>query len=301
MSNAISCSVRRSIFRAPIIVVLCVTVLVASGCSALRIGYNQAADLAYWWLDSYVDFNETQTVKVRDALDGWFVWHRSTQLPDYAGLLVRAQNEVVADSTPARVCEWWRTLNTRWQTSLEQAVPAGADLLLSISPRQVQHIERRYAKANDEFRDDFLQSDPAKRRKVSVDRAVDRAELLYGTLDDAQREQIARSVAQSPFDAELWFSERKRRQQDALQLLRRLPAEAASRDQAQAAIRAYIERASRSPREDYRRYSDMLANFNCVFAASLHNTTSPSQRQYAVQKLKGWEADVRALAAAAAR
>ncbi len=281
--------------------VLCAALAMTGGCSALRFGYNQAADLTYWWLDGFVDFNDAQTLKVRDALAGWFVWHRGTQMRDYAQLLVRAQAEVVADSTPARVCEWWATIGTRMETAFERAVPAGAELMLSIGPKQVQHMERRYAKANDEFRDEFLQADPAKRRKVSVERAIERAELLYGKLEDAQREQVARSVAQSPFDAELWFGERKRRQQDALQILRRLSAESASSDKAEAALRAYIERWSRSPREEYRRYSDTLSSFNCAFAASLHNTTSAAQRQAAVQKLKGWEADVRALAADAAK
>ena len=281
--------------------VLCAAMLMTGGCSALRFGYNQAADLAYWWLDGFVDFNDAQTVRVRDALAGWFAWHRGTQLPDYAQLVVRAQADVLADSTPARVCDWWATLGARMEAGFERAVPAGAELLLSLGPKQVQHMERRYAKANDEFRDEFLQVDPAKRRQLSVQRAIERAELLYGKLDDVQREQVARTVAQSPFDAELWFSERKRRQQDALQLVRRLTAENASRDKAEAAMRAYIDRWSRSPREEYRRYSEALGSFNCAFAANLHNTTTAAQRQAAVQKLKGWEADVRALAADAAK
>jgi Family of unknown function (DUF6279) len=294
-------TIRRSIFRLPIIVALCAALVMTAGCSALRFGYNQAADLAYWWLDGFVDFNDTQTVRVRDALAGWFVWHRGTQLPDYARLLVRAQSEVVADSTPERVCEWWTTLGARMETSFERAVPDGAELMLSISPKQIQHMERRYAKANDEFRDEFLQADAAKRRRLSVERAVERAELLYGKLDDAQRELVAATVAQSPFDAELWFSERKRRQQDALRILRSVSAEGAGRDKAQAALRAYIDRWSRSPREEYRRYSETLSSFNCAFAAKLHNTTNAAQRQVAVQKLKGWEADVRALAADAVK
>lgn len=280
---------------------LCVALTLTAGCSALRFGYNQAADLAYWWLDGYVDFNDAQTVKVRDGLAGWFAWHRSTQLPDYTQLLVRAQAEVLVDSTPARVCEWWTTLGTRMDSAFERAVPVGADLMLGIGAKQIQHMERRYAKANDEFRDEFLQGDPAKRRKVSIDRAIERAELLYGTLVDAQREKVARTVARSPFDAEMWFSERKRRQQDALQMLRRLSNEGADRDKAEAALRAYIERWRRSPREDYRRYSEALSQFNCAFAATLHNSTSVAQRQTAAQKLKGWEGDARALAAEAAR
>src|SRR5580765_4822032 len=37
-------------------------------CSALRIGYGAAPDLVYWWLDGYVDFDDTQTPRVREAI-----------------------------------------------------------------------------------------------------------------------------------------------------------------------------------------------------------------------------------------
>ena len=271
--------------------------LVTGACSTLRFGYNQAADLAYWWLDGYVDFNDAQTVLARNAIATWFVWHRSTQLPVYAKLLVSAENEVVTDSTPGQVCVWWDTLSTSLQTSLERAVPAASELVLSISPAQIEHIERRYAKANAEFRDEYLQSDPLKRRRESIRRATERAELLYGKMQEAQREQIARLVARSPFDPELWFNERRRRQQDALQILRRVAADGLGPEQVQAALRGYLERSRQSPKDDYRQHSETLTAFNCALAATLHNSTDPAQRQSAVQKLKGWESDLRSLSA----
>jgi Family of unknown function (DUF6279) len=284
-------------FRSRIIAALCGVALLLSGCSALRIGYSQGPDLAYWWLDGYADFNSEQTRRVRDALAQWFAWHRKTQLPDYAQLLARAQTEVRAEITPARACEWQADLLKRAHIAWEQAAPAAAEWALSVTPQQLQHIERRYAKANDEFRDDYLQEDPRERAEATVKRTVDRAESLYGRLDDAQRTRVAAAMARSPFDPELWLAERKQRQQDALQLLRKLGAEGASREQAQAALRVYVEQIERSPREPYRRYSERLAEFNCAFAASLHNSTSSGQRRAAVNKLAGWEGDMRALAA----
>jgi hypothetical protein len=82
-------------------------------------------------------------------------------------------------------------------------------------------------------------------------------------------------------------------------MVRRLTAQRANPDQAQAALRAYVERWSRSPREPYRRYSEELTAYNCAFAADLHNRSSVAQRQSAALKLKGWEEDARALAASA--
>ena len=282
-----------------IITALCGVLALTSGCSALRIGYGTAPDLVYWWLDRYVDFNGDQTPRVRQALAQWFAWHRRTQLPDYAALLVRAQAEVMADTSAARVCEWQADLIRRANTAFDRAVPAAADILLSITPEQIAHVEQRYAATNSEFRDDYLQPDPAKRAAANVKRTVERAETLYGTLDDKQRAQVATALARSPFDAELWLAERRMRQRDALQLLNKLTRDkATSREQAQIALRGYADRIEHSPQEAYRRYSERLTEFNCAFAATLHNGMSTAQRRHAAQTLAGWEGDLRALAAA---
>ena len=267
------------------------------GCSALRIGYGTAPDLVYWWLDRYIDFNSTQTPRAREAIQQWFAWHRRFQVPDYAAQLARAQTEVLADTNAARVCEWQAEVVRRGHTAFDRIAPAVADLALSVTPEQIKYLDQRYAKYNAEFRDDYLQPDSRKRAEETVKRTVDRAETLYGRLDDAQRARIAEGLARSPFDAEMWFAERRLRQAEVLQILRKLGAEKAGREQALAELRVYVERLERSPREAYRRYSARLAEFNCGFAASLHNATTASQRRTAADKLAGWESDLRAIAA----
>ena len=292
----------KSWFRSFIIAALCAGLLGA--CSALRIGYGQATDLLYWYLDGYVDFNASQTPQVREALSQWMAWHRRTQLADYANLLARAQTEVLADTSAARVCEWQGELIQRANTAFDRAVPAAADFLLTVTPQQVRHLERRQTKKNEEFRDDYLQPDPRKRADMTLRRTVERAETLYGKLTEAQHAGLAEGLSRSPFDPEAWFAERRLRQQDAVSMMRRLGAEGArrepgARDQAQAALRIYVQRLAVSPREPYRRYAERLTEFNCAFAAALHNTTNVAQRRAAAQKLAGWEDDARALAVSA--
>ncbi|MEP7301304.1 MAG: DUF6279 family lipoprotein [Caldimonas sp.] len=274
---------------------------VLSGCGmALKLGYSQADSLTFRWLDAYVDFDDAQSLRVNDALDDWFAWHRRTQLPDYADLLARAQAELPGPATAERMCFWGREIRARIETGLERAAPALAELMPILSAQQIANIEKRYREKNAEYRDDFLQREPGRRRKAAVKREVERAELLYGRIDEAQREFVAHSVAQSPWDGELAYAERLRRQQDVLAVLRRLVAKRASRADADAEIRAYVQRLERSPHEDYRRYSERLADHNCSFAASLHNLTSAQQRRAAVRRLKEYEGDLRGLAAEAA-
>ncbi len=287
------------LFRRWIIGLLGLAFVALTGCSAVRFGYNQAPELLYWWLDGYADFDDVQTPKVRDALAEWFQWHRRTQLPDYAALLARAQVEVLADTTPARACAWWADVRQRGDIAFERAAPLAADLVATLTPAQIQHIERRQAKSNDEFRDEYLSPDPKERLARTVKRSIERAENIYGRLDEAQRDKVAAAMVASPFDAELWLAERRRRQGDAIDVLRLIATDPAARDQAVPALRAWAQRLERSPLPAYRRYSEQLTQFNCSLTATLHNSTSAAQRQTAAAKLKGWETDLRVLAASA--
>jgi hypothetical protein len=283
------------VLRRAIIAALCLVLV--SGCSALRIGYGTAPNLVYWWLDRYVDFGGAQVERVHGAINQWFGWHRRDQLPDYAALLARAEVEVLGDTTPARACEWQADLIQRAEVAFDHAVPAAAEIMLTITPEQVTHIEQRYAQVNKDFADDYLQPDPVKRATATLNRTVERAETLYGRLDDGQRARMSAALARSPFDPELWLAERRSRQRDALDVLRQLIQGKATREQAMAALRAYAQRIEHSPHEPYRRYTERLSEFNCAFAATLHNGMSAAQRRHAAQTLAGWEGDLRAIAA----
>lgn len=266
-----------------------------AGCSAIRFAYNQAPDLVYWWLDGYVDFDGEQTPAARQAINQWFEWHRNTQLADYTTLLVKMQDEVQQPTSAAQVCRWWDDIQKRRDLLLDHAALRLAPVALMLQPGQLENIEERYAKTNKDFRKEYLQEDLQDRRKAAQKRVVERSETLYGRVEGAQRELIARQLAGSPFDPQRWYNERRRRQQDVLQTLRQLQASKATVEQAQPALRALGQRLVHSPDESYRRYMAQLTAYNCEFAAQLHNTTTPAQRRTAVGKLKGWEEDLRAL------
>jgi hypothetical protein len=286
----------RSLSRTLIIGALAVLLAALGACSALRVGYSQAPQLVLWWLDSYVDLDDNQTAKARDAIRAWFRWHRTTQLADLAALLARLQAELAQPVTPAQMCRLSDEVQARLDTAFEQAAPPAVELARTLAPQQIAHIERRYAKNNAEYRRDFLQEPTEERFRQQVKRVVERAEFMYGRLDDAQRERIAQWVGDSPFDPQAWYVERQRRQQEILQVLRRLSTEAVPQDEALASMRRLVDHTWRSPRDGYRGYQQRLAQYNCAFAAQVHNQTTSEQRRHAVARLKGWEDDLRALA-----
>ena len=269
-----------------------------TGCSTVRLGYESGPTVAWWWLDGYVDFSSEQAPKAKEVIRQWFTWHRPSQLPEFAALLVSAQAPIGEPTTPAQACRWVERARSVAEPSIDRALTLGADLVPGLGEAQFKHLEQRYAKSLAEMRTDYLQAKPEERQKASIKRASERAESMYGRLDDAQRKLIAAGIAASPFDPEAWLQERQRRQADIVQTLRRLVAERADRDRIVAAMRAQAERIERSPDPDYRRYQQTLTEFNCGLAAQVHNSTSPEQRKHAQAKLKGWEDDLRSLIAA---
>ncbi len=275
--------------------------LALAGCgSVFRLAYSQAPTLAYWWIDGYVDLDDAQSVKLRDGLDRWFEWHRRTELPRYASLLARAQREVMEPTlSTEQLCAWRDEAQRRLDAALDEATPTMATLMLSLTPEQIRHMERKMAKDGEELKRDFAQADKAERTKGAFKRTLERYENLYGKLDETQLRKLGELLAASPFDADKWLAERERRNRELVAMLSSVSVAGRDADaakaqvQAQAAVRVLAERALRSPRPDYRAYQERLTQENCALASAMHNLTTPAQRQYARSKLKGWEDDVR--------
>lgn len=266
-----------------------------AGCSALRLSYANGPQLAWWWLDGYFDFSREHSAQVQQSLDQWFEWHRSTQLAPTTALLGSLAQQMLEPMTPAQVCQWQDRARAQVDPALARAVVDFAELVPGLAEPQLKHLESHYRKLLDEMRRDFLQSNPTERLKASVKRARDRAERIYGSLDEAQIRIISEGVAASPFDPELWLLERQRRQRDTSQTLRRLLSERADLDHRVAALRALVQRSERSPNLDYRSYQVRLAAYNCALAAQVHNAATPAQRDKARSNLRGWADDLRTL------
>ncbi|RZI93141.1 MAG: hypothetical protein EOP78_11835, partial [Variovorax sp.] len=127
-----------------------------AACSAVKLGYNNLPDLAYWWLDGYVDFNGEQTPRVREDLASLLAWHRQTELPQIAGLLQKAQALAPNDVTPAQACAFTEDIRARLLAVAYRAEVPGAELAVSLDSAQLQTLERKYARNNADYASDWL-------------------------------------------------------------------------------------------------------------------------------------------------
>ena len=287
-----------TLFRRGVIIGLALATLGGlAGCSALRLGYDQGPFLAHWWLDSRLVFTPEQSARTKEALAQWFAWHRTTQLNEYAGWLARTRGESVSGFTPQQACRWSDELRRRLDPLVERLLPLAAEVVVTLTPEQLARLERRLEEDDTKRRKDFLQPTQEQRWEASTERAIERFESFYGTLEPAQRALVAASVRASPFDPARWWAGRQASQAEMMASLRRLSGDRRPREQVVAELRQTVQRRWLAAPADPSGYRERLALHQCELAAALHDAATPSQRRHLAEKLQGWEGDLRALAA----
>lgn len=264
-----------------------------TGCSTIKLVYNQSDDLLYWWVDSYADLQDGQKQLTRDTLTELQRWHRQQQLPEYIALLQKMRAMAPNDITPAQVCAITEDMKTSFTTVLRFVEPASTRLAVQLKPEQLRSVRKRFDKTNKDWRKDWLDPDAEDRLHYRNKQALNRLEDFYGRLDNPQRDVLRRWLSESVFDPVLSYAERERRQADTMQTLQRMAQEGSAT--AQALWHGLMERALNSPNERYRAYNRVLWQENCEGFAKLHNSTTPAQRKRMVESLQGYENDFRIL------
>lgn len=301
VSNSNTNSAITEFFRWPRIIsvlLALLTALVLPGCSVVKLGYNNAESLSYWALDSHMDFNEVQSVTVRAELASLLAWHRANELPQYASVLDKLQRMGAGQVTPEAVCELASDVKTRFQTLLARTEGPVAAMAPTFTPAQLAHMAARFEKRNQKWHAEWLDGDASERSARRTKQLVSAAEWLYGSLNQPQRQALASSIAVTDYQAQAAYREALRRQQDTLQTLRDIQSSSAGRANAPALIHGLYARSMNSPDAAYQHYLAHITQATCKAYAQLHNSTTQAQRQHAMDALKGWQADVRALAAA---
>ena len=272
-----------------------------SGCSTIKVVYNNSDDLIYWWLDGYADLQGEQKQFTRDSLAELQRWHRQQQLPEYVALLKRMQAMAPNDITPAQVCAVTEDMKSSFIRVLHHTEVPTAQLATQLNAEQRRHVRQRFDETNQDWKNDWLAPDAQGRLRYRTKQATNRLEDFYGRLDKPQRDVLHQWLSTSIFDPAFSYAERERRQADILQTLQRMAqagnATPQTQTQSQTWLRELVERSFNSPNERYRAYSQALWQENCEGFAKLHNSTTPAQRQRMVEALRGYEQDFKTLMA----
>lgn len=280
--------------------IICAGLLVAllSGCGAVRLAYNNGHELAWWWLTDYLEVQGEDSTTLRQAVHQAHEWHRREQLPSYVELLRNWQRPIAGEMSGEQVC---RMIDDIWQraaalSGVVQALdPAALQVLSRLSPRQLAHMERQFAKSNRKFRDKYLDVSPQELLQARVDSGLSRARWLYGPLGRPQEQALRSALMAAPWDARQAYESRLKRQQDMVKTLRDLSQSQSSLEQSRATLQALISRQldPQEPSERTRLLS--MRQQSCQILAQLHASTTPAQRAKAQENLTSTATDLASL------
>ena len=273
--------------------------LILTGCSAVRLGYNKLPEIASWWLDSYIDFSDTQGPQAKLALQKLQAWHRKEELPAIAELLVQAQTLAPQNITPEQACKIWEGAQVRIESFIQESSRLAAPVVSQLSAKQFKHLEKEWASRNEDWKKQWLQGTPESRIKKRVDLAAERFNSFYGDLNLEQRQVLKQQFLQSTWVPEASYQRRLKRQEEQLIALQAMSSEitkpAMPLPQVEKALQSLILQSVRPKDATDLSKQLQLEQQACQNLAQLHNTMSPAQRLKAQRKLKDYETDVREL------
>lgn len=265
------------------------------GCSAIKYVYGNVQHLGYWYIDGYADFNEDQEPLVKDAIARVHQWHRTQELARIVETLQRAEKLATGEITADQMCGLVGELRASVERLSERAEPEIVAIARELKQPQFTHIEQKQARANTEYRKDWIAISATERFEKRTKQLVERSEMIYGDLDERQRALVRQQVERSSFDVRAADAERRRRQQDTLATLKQLSARQMSAEQARPLVKAYFNRMLDSPDPAHREYQKKLMREFCQGLAASHNVTTAQQRQVAVRRLQNYQTSLREL------
>ena len=268
--------------------------VVLSGCSTIRLGYEKLPFLAGWEIDSILDLNNDQEALVDRQLRSFQAWHRSVQLPQYAALLKTVEGQVDEPITVERVAGWRTEAVSTWPALVDQLAPAVAELALSLSPAQLDHLERKLAEGNRKIeRQYFVGSNAAALRAARIKRSRERSESFLGPLTAPQLARLERRADdEGTLQTSHWWATRLPRQRLMVGLLRELattqpPIEVAS-ERARVVLLALL-----FPTEPTMRAKVAAADAaGDRYLSDMLQQTSAVQRRFLVERLRSYGSDL---------
>ena len=253
--------------------------VILTGCSAVRLGYNKLPDIASWWLDSYIDFSDTQGPQAKVALQKLQTWHRKEELPAIAELLVQAQTLAPQNITPEQACKVWESAQVRIESLIQESSRLAAPVVSQLSAKQLKHLEKEWASRNEDWKKNWLQGTPDTRIKKRVDLAAERFNSFYGDLNLEQRQVLKQQFLQSTWTPEASYQLRLKRQQEQLIALQAMSSEitkpAMPLAQVEKTLQALILQSVRPKDTGDLSKQLQLEQQACQNLAQLHNTMSP--------------------------
>lgn len=262
--------------------------------SMVGLGYNHADTVAAWQAEQYFDLDGLQKDLFRERFDKLHAWHRQEQLPEYVAFFGDARKRLQAGLQPADV-DWFADgLRQRYRTIARRAAPDAAELLATLTPQQIEHLQQRWEKDNRKFASEHrVQGTAEDRRRARAKRMIAQIKPWAGHLTGEQEAKIADMAAGLPDLERQRLDDRIRRQREFLQLLEHRNGDRAEFTQR---LTQWLVDWERGRDPQYAKASDAAWRHRNQFFVATAALLTPEQRSHALQRMQTHIGEFRRLA-----
>jgi Family of unknown function (DUF6279) len=273
----------------------------ATSCSTVLFGYDAVPPLIKYQLNRYFDLSSAQQEALDRQLEDIFDWHRKTQLKEYATFLNQVTDRVKTTEpiSVAEIQRWRSTALGAWVPVATKVSRPFTELALTFSPSQIEHMKKRFARGNEEMKEDYVKAFEKgganggliARQKARAERIQKRGAFFFDDLTDSQTKLIIRRAVDAPDAEQAWYTERVRRQQDFIALLELMRTKKMDVNQAEPLMREYLKGMWEPKDEKSARLILESAKAGDETIAQIYAIASTEQKNYMVKKLRGYASD----------
>jgi len=266
-----------------------------TGCSAVRLGYDQADHLGYWWVDHYLDLSSDKSRQFKTDLKALHAWHRQTQLPEYARLASGLSARMSSEPSSAEVCDNIQVLREKFDLLSRQSVPVWARLAQQLGSEEIHYLRKKFTQEDKDWKAKWLDADSEKIHDLRYEEWLRRAESFYGRLNHDQKKFIQQAIVHSSWDPRISWERRQLRQQKIIAVLEKIRQQRLNQSDTEAELTLIIEQILNPEDPKQAAMQRKVIDEACINLAGLHQRTTTSQRLHASQKFGDYADDFRYL------
>ncbi len=271
---------------------LLLLVALVAGCSALRLGYQQADALLAWRANDYFDLDPLQKREFNARLERLLIWHRYEQLPDYAVFLNAAIGKARHGLEHDDITWFVDGFKARHRVIVNHGIVDATAMLATLAPGQIVALQKKWDQDNRKFeRENDLDGTADKRKRTRLKKTLSRINDWAGSLTWEQEQKIAALLDAIPLIEHLRHADRIRRQQEFLQLLKLR----ANPQEFQPKLQAWLLNWERGRTSEYEQLSNEVYEKRIQFYLAVDGLLTPGQRQIVLHRLQGYADDCKAL------
>jgi hypothetical protein len=189
-------------------VLAAVLLCLLGACSGTTFVYNRLDSILPWYLDDYVELNNTQDRQLDEVLAPFLAWHRQQELPRYVALLDQVATDLDGQVSAAQVNGIYVGIEDAWLRLQDKSLDWLLALGATLSDEQVQEFLDVLNERQEEYEEEYLERSEREYREDSYEALVDNMQDYLGRLTEAQRERLRAASLELRRSDSVWLQER---------------------------------------------------------------------------------------------